>query len=496
MKLNVALFGFLFLCAFQTLADDKELDEYLRQFEANPARRMDAPLIKRDDQGKIIKSDSLFSTESIRTQSFVEAKDELRKKMCTQHHGVLYCLDQEGRASILGNDRVENLVDSSTKIIRNLNAMENLKSATLSTLPWSDSYWPLARGQLARRYADSSYSDSWNWQSNYNFFLKHPPKDSQTEDLSPAEKYDLLMGDKQWNLTQSQWERGKRYLAQYGKIERWVGICEGWAGAAISLNEPVQVVETFTADGRKLRWYPSDIKALASQIWATGTPPVHFVGGRCGERHPPKDSNGRIKSQACFDTNPGTWHMGIVNQLGVAKRYLIMDAVYDFEVWNQPVYAYEFKYFNPQTHKSASSWQEATIEKSQFTKDKFKTYRSPSTQTVVGVLMTVRYIVENNPSHAVGSSRNTRQVRYTYDLEIDKNGNIIGGEWYTNKHPDFLWAAPRGARATSIVDGGVSLTQWNTAAAVPAFWSSVAPRASVKAQPIAAVVERLIQLAQ
>ncbi len=28
---------------------------------------------------------------------------------------------------------------------------------------------------------------------------------------------------------------------------------------------------------------------------------------------------------------------------------------------------------------------------------------------------------------------------YHYDLELDSSGRIVGGEWYQNRHPDFVW---------------------------------------------------------
>jgi hypothetical protein len=36
-----------------------------------------------------------------------------------------------------------------------------------------------------------------------------------------------------------------------------------------------------------------------------------------------------------------------------------------------------------------------------------------------------------------------RSVRYLYELELDRDGDIIGGEWYTHRPPDFLWTAWR-----------------------------------------------------
>src|SRR5262249_43554658 len=141
-------------------------------------------------------------------------------------------------------------------------------------------------------------------------------------------------------------------------------------------------------------------KALASLLWANAHPVSKFIGTRSNDKKPETDKNGRVKSSAVFDTNPGTWHLAIVNQIGVGKRGFIMDETYDYEVWNQPVYAYEYRYWNQQTMRSAKDLRAATVARADFTKDRFAAYRSPNGVAFAGVTMRVRYIVEAEPSHA------------------------------------------------------------------------------------------------
>jgi hypothetical protein len=40
---------------------------------------------------------------------------------------------------------------------------------------------------------------------------------------------------------------------------------------------------------------------------------------------------------------------------------MVIDASYDYEVWNQPVYAYTYRYFNPETGKEAKILSAAII---------------------------------------------------------------------------------------------------------------------------------------
>ena len=100
---------------------------------------------------------------------------------------------------------------------------------------------------------------------------------------------------------------------------------------------PAKTVVVKNKDGLEIPFYPSDIKGLGSLNFAKKRYPTRFIGGRCNTKGPQEDSNGRIIDQKCFDTNPGTWHQAVVNQIAISKRSFIMDATYDYEVWNQPV---------------------------------------------------------------------------------------------------------------------------------------------------------------
>jgi hypothetical protein len=42
----------------------------------------------------------------------------------------------------------------------------------------------------------------------------------------------------------------------------------------------------------------------------------------------------------------------VAAQRTVSRRAMIMDATYDYEVWNQPIFSYEYQYFNPATMRA------------------------------------------------------------------------------------------------------------------------------------------------
>jgi hypothetical protein len=278
-----------------------------------------------------------------------------------------------------------------------------------------------------------------------------------------------------------------------------MGICHGWAPAAYMLPRPARAVTLPSFDGsQEIKFYPSDIKALASYIWARANPPTRFIGGRCHDKDPKRDSVGRIVSANCFDTNPGTWHMSMVNQIGVSHRSLVMDATYDYEVWNQPVYGYEYTYFNPQYMEPVAKLSDAGVTPAQFTRDKFKKYRSPDAAKIVGVAMTVTYMLETTPNHDETDSPerdNIRTVRYMYDLELDSKGEIVGGEWYSNYHPDFLWTPPQGAAARSVWDAYLS-GSWAPGQPLPDAWKNTAKAGAHSGEVLGQIVEGLFERAK
>jgi hypothetical protein len=300
------------------------------------------------------------------------------------------------------------------------------------------------------------------------------------------------------------WEEGRGYYEKNGSVETWMGICHGWSPASYMLSRPVNSVTVLAADGvTSLTFYPSDIKGLASLLWAKAAPRVKFIGGRCNDMDPKVDpQTGRILAQDCFDTNPGTWHLAVVNQLGVSQRSMVMDATFDYEVWNQPVLGYSYSYFNPATNAAVDSLAAATVAKSAFTNDKFAAYRGSQTDSIVGVSMEVSYLVETAPSqHSPDSPQRDRVTKatYLYDLELDFSGKIIGGEWYQNAHPDFLWTPAKGARALppwESRNAPLSPDTWPDGQPVPDMWRQIATITSEYSKvPLAVITERLIQLA-
>jgi hypothetical protein len=483
-----------------------QINERLKAQAADPVAFMKQLPYKWDADGLPAPVTSAFDATDIQSRRFVTAADEVRRQIFAVQDGVIVALEDvmPGRAPFEQNDLVENLADRVGHRTLASIAAAGLTEATLPESPWSDDYWAIYLGQLGKRYADPEFPHAHDWQQNHNYVLDFPATDivasgdpEAINRLSPAEKYDLLVGDAGFGLTSYGWAQGRSYYEKKGEVETWMGLCHGWAPAAYMLPRPRKSVEVLAADGQtKLTFYPADIKALATQLWAKARTVSRFIGGRCNDKDPVVDENGRPTSSRCFDTNPGTWHLAVVNQIGVAKRSFVLDATYDYEVWNQPAHAYRYHHVHPVTHQVAPI-EEAIVPIDAVAGDRFARYRSPRAKFLCGIHMQLAYVVETSPRpHPDDSPARDaiRWVEYVYDLELDADGRIIGGEWHQAAHPDFLWTPPPGVKAISPADR-FSPGRWDDGEIIPTVWRLGARNASSQGLPLARVVEGLIERA-
>jgi hypothetical protein len=435
----------------------------------------------------------------------------------------------------LASDLVDKY-DPTGKSISLKTTVESLDSWKKSFLdeeskPWSGDYWATYRGIIAARYLDRDFMAIGHWTRARDYSLNQKPAASllqrhlagelnynTVDQLSPSEKYELLVGDSSHALTRYNWSWGEGLQGPDGNIEDWMGICDGWASASIMLPRPTHAVSVNALDHDvPLVFYPADIMALASYLWAERSPWVKFIGGRCYAKNPRRDpESGRILDEDCFNTNPATWHVALLNQINQAQRSVIIDVFYDYEVWNQPVSGYRFRYFNPKTGESVNTLAEARVAYSDMgqegdRKDIFAKFRKPSTFThIVGVQMDLTYV------GAVDASRLSpftpvhdfhETITMVYDLElrydsVDEAGNpigegeIVGGEWYSGQHPDFMWvpyenSIARGDNEASLVGDWAP-----TDARMPQAWRRTAVRNSRNGTPMNKILRSLIDRAR
>ena len=425
-----------------------------------------------------------------------------KRKMAIREH-IMKNGIKHSKSSPAHNDEVEDLFPE-LKIEKNIKALPQL--GQVKTRPWSDDYWPIYKGVLGARYAISEFNELYGHQEAYSFIKNNPVKtsmsDEQRNNLSPSEKFDLLIerNPQKLPLTKAMWSQGERYLLEYGKIEQWMGICHGWAPASFLVSRPKSAIVVKDASNRDLKFYPSDIKALTSLLWAKGQFKNHFIGGRCNINSPSSDENGRVQDRDCRDNNPATFHLAITNAIGVYKKSFIMDATYDYEVWNQPINSYAINYVNPISDENVASIEEAIIKKEDFKLDPYHEFRSKNTEYIIGIHLQVDYIVESNPTHHLFDHSNfdaLNRAYYYYDLELDRDFNIIGGEWYDSQHPDFLWRPQEGADALTYFDYYlISHKLWKGDSSLGEAYKDLAKGAAKSGSPLAYIVKSLIKLSQ
>ena len=386
---------------------------------------------------------------------------------------------------------------------------------------WSNDYWPIAYGSLSMRYAHArsypSYREAFNlYQQPQDYFglIKNNnlPTSLQTDTWSPAEKYDLLVGDRQFTLTNKLKNEGFTYakydekslekdrdgnitqiIALKEDVALWMGKCHGWAAAATTVPRITQQITLTGANGDIIHFHADDIRGLVTLKWAQSPYRTLTMGGRCnkslkkGEIKIDADT-GAIYDDECFDVNPGAFRIALGNYIGLRKKGMVMDATFDDEVWNHPIQKYQvLGYFNPDTRQiikvkktgvaSAGRIPSKAIAPYGFKKDPFSKLREEKWKdahqherqwikykrehegkefrpsSIVGEIISVTYLVETKPKHGESYPDQFVTVTYVYDLELNDSGNIVGGEWYSNKHPDFLWAVDEYSAQTGPMNG-------------------------------------------
>ncbi len=362
-----------------------------------------------------------------------------------------------------------------------------LEKGKTTNQPWSGSYWPDRFGGVAARYRQINQKVSVikKPSKNYRRFealhsetVKNYDRltREQIQVVSAAEKYDLLMGDRNFTFTKSVWDEIGYVDHRTPGIALWFGICDGWTSSSIVMPRPRATVSAMSPDGKIIDFYPDDLKALVSYLWAhkvidswtrpDGTPKSVMYGYRCKQVKPKRGRDGSVlplsadlhptDPDECRDINPGVWHLNVTNRIGAQGRGFVMDVDYNRSVNNHTVTAYDLQYFNLNTGK-VGGYKQAMVAISDYKNDPFKSKRNSATRYLVGVTMNVKYMDYGMPIQGYNyddeSVDKTDTMSVIYDMELDANQRIVSGQWRVNKaqkkrdirgfpkpsYPDFMW---------------------------------------------------------
>jgi hypothetical protein len=363
-------------------------------------------------------------------------------------------------------------------------------------MPWSDNYWESDWGGISLRWntltSDQLDPEGHSYVDKYSLFQYTPPTREQAmamtkeqlKKLSPAEKYDLLMGRYDYPTVRSERQRtGPGY-------DDWQGICHGWVPASINHPEPLPT-EATNPDGIVVPFGSTDVKGLLSYYY--GVPSYDFARGHrkvirngdvlqyldqfdlsdvkkwvaiatgatvwndgsgysvsvnsmkdasdctddaCREqraiRATVEDLNlvgqvgvrpkkgGIFGTSGITDPNAGAFHVVMANQLGLMKLAFVGNI-------NKKI-------------KNAEVWNQPIVGyNTRIDRD----HRRNNGSGTVDVTTTLSYVNESPQQwEPVIGTPLQRIATYTfsYTLELDSYGNITGGEWASRAvHPSFIW---------------------------------------------------------
>jgi hypothetical protein len=280
----------------------------------------------------------------------------------------------------------------------------------LRKAPWADTYWATRDGGVAYRWQTSETPFEYKLHTKEEIIAMSA---NEIGMLSPAEKYDIYNG--KFNFPTVISERDRTSPNALG----WEGLCHGWAAAAYLFLEPKPVVVT-SPTGIKIPFGSSDIKALLIHYVALRSPgPVHFLGVRCNID---LGANPDSIPASCRDVNAGSFHIVLTNQMGILRQSFVADVRRDQQVWNQPIFGFESKV---ESEKNGASEGAAA-----------------GTVKEVTIRTAMHYVNEISASWSdTGSFWNDTisTETYEYRVELNAQGEIIGGEWLSYNRPDFLW---------------------------------------------------------
>ncbi len=282
----------------------------------------------------------------------------------------------------------------------------------ISKKPWSDTYWPSSAAGLGRRWNDPNTNDDQDF--SYRPFKLAQLREMSSSDLaklSPAEKFDILNSAYDYPLLKA--ERARTSPESPG----WEGLCHGWASAAINFAEPKSVLVR-NPDNIEIPFGAADVKALIDLYTGNySSSRIYYVAERCNFDF--VENPEAKKRPECRDANAGMFHLVLANKLGVQKRGFVADINRDQQVWNQPIYSFSSQIVGERQGASPGAAR--------------GTVKEVMIRTVMG------YIAETIPEWDAGIV-NESEREYNYQLELNANGQIIGGAWLDESRPDFLWS--------------------------------------------------------
>lgn len=377
----------------------------------------------------------------------------------------------------------------------------------------------------------------WGWAANErealdNFVLSSRLEVKRAKELLASGAYTDVIEAVKAATPRAMAERNNYVIAdeKVKHIAAWEGICNGWSTAAGVIPRPKKAISFKLPSGKNLKFYPEDIKGLVSLYWFNSfiqnnlqtnndgsykSGGTVLVGNRCNHKDVKKDRYGRRYDSKpdpysgkieprCAGVHPAKWHLGLTNLVGVQKRSFIVERKVQAPVDNHPMSAYKSKYFNPSNGHYYSDLEKNIVEID--SDDQFEDYRHKDAKYIVGVRTTMTYLDYHKPFRSEkNDDGDDSEVdkRMLYDLELDSNYNIVGGQWRTVEmgkplrhngsrrsddfgtrrqrkpnynQPDFFWAVTKDWKKSGLFNDN-DIQEWtDTKSAPPRSWLAKAKK--------------------
>lgn len=138
--------------------------------------------------------------------------------------------------------------------------------------------------------------------------------------------------------------------------------------------------------------------------------------------------------------NAGAFHVSLTNMIGIHSRSFVADVDRFNDIWNQPVTSYSTVITGEEV--VSPEHREYGVERRVKVMTKFTYGEELKFYTPELAASGAKNFVSKLP--VTGTvHQEFRHKNYEYILELDFNGNVIGGEWLTETRPDFLWMIQR-----------------------------------------------------
>jgi hypothetical protein len=305
------------------------------------------------------------------------------------------------------NFRENPILNVSKTLNTNLDSLPS--SSEISSFMGNNWIWPLKEGFIANRWSLQNTKNK-KEKRDYKLLKKSGLSNIDLTQLSPSEKLDLILGNKNWKFT--------KFLKTNLKKFKNGGLYLELAFAETSLQFSDQKPLSLKTDSGLIPIGSSDFKAiLSANYFLNHARKAKFLGEICLEnfakinslkkKYSELELNQIINSSKCSGLNPGAFHVMLSNFLGEKDQGISLDLARDRKLKVRPIIGYI-----------------SNIKKKR--------------KDLVSVTTFLKYLEPSRP-HWLNSLPGERGYTiFKYDLELDKLGNIVGGTWTSANRVDFI----------------------------------------------------------